>query len=49
MAGNIREILAHSHGSRILVIVGASHKPYLESYLNQMHDMRIVDAEKVLR
>ena len=48
MAGNIRDILAYAPGSRTLVIVGASHKPYLESYLNQMHDMRIVDAEKVL-
>ena len=49
MAGNIREILEYAPGSRTLVIVGASHKPYLESYLNQMHDMRIVDTEKVLR
>jgi len=49
MAGNIRDTLAYAPGSRTLVIVGASHKPYLESYLNQMHDMRIVDAKKVLR
>ena len=31
-----------------LVIVGASHKGYLESYLHQMHDVRIVDAASVL-
>jgi hypothetical protein len=31
------------------VIVGASHKPYLDSYLDQMHDVRIVDATTVLR
>ena len=49
MAGNIREILEYAPGSRTLVIVGASHKPYLESYLYQMHDMRIVDVEIVLR
>jgi len=49
MTANIRDVLGSKPGSRALVIVGASHKAYLESYLNQMHDMRIVDAEKVLR
>ncbi|MBL4854102.1 MAG: hypothetical protein JKY25_07650 [Robiginitomaculum sp.] len=49
MTANIRGVIGRKPGSRTLVIVGASHKPYLESYLNQMHDMRIVDAEKVLR
>jgi len=33
----------------MLVIVGASHKGYLESYLHQMHDVRVVDAGLVLR
>jgi hypothetical protein len=33
----------------MLVIVGASHKGYLESYLHQMHDVRIVDAASVLK
>ncbi|PCH65843.1 MAG: hypothetical protein COC12_14050 [Rhodobacteraceae bacterium] len=49
MAANIRDVFGGKPGSRALVIIGASHKAYLESYLNQMHDMRIVDAEKVLR
>ena len=49
MASNIRDMFAARPGIRGLVIVGASHKPYLESYLNQMHDMTIVDAEAVLR
>lgn len=35
--------------TRGLVIVGASHKPYLEGYLYQMNDMSIVDADGVLR
>jgi hypothetical protein len=48
MTANIRNVLGRKPGSRALVIVGASHKAYLESYLNQMHDVRIVDAEKVL-
>jgi hypothetical protein len=49
MAANIREALEMRPGIRMLVIVGASHKGYLESYLNQMHDVRIVDAGAVLR
>ena len=48
MASNIRDMFAARPGIRGLVIVGASHKPYLESYLNQMHDMTVVDAEAML-
>lgn len=47
MAANIREALMPP-GGRMLVIVGASHKFYLEAYLNQMHDVRIVDSDQVL-
>ena len=49
MAANIREAVGTRPGSRTLVIVGASHKGYLEAYLNQMHDVRIVNALQVLR
>lgn len=49
MAANIRDVLGMKPGSRMLVVVGASHKAYLESYLHQMHDVRIVDAVPVLR
>ncbi|MGZ5202601.1 MAG: DUF5694 domain-containing protein [Telluria sp.] len=49
MAANIREAVGLHPGSRTLVIVGASHKGYLEAYLNQMHDVRIVPALQVLR
>ena len=35
-------------GGRMLVVAGASHKFYLEAYLNQMHDVRIVDTDAVL-
>ncbi|MET0322857.1 MAG: DUF5694 domain-containing protein [Duganella sp.] len=48
MAANIREALMPP-GGRMLVVVGASHKFYLEAYLNQMHDVRIVDTDAVLR
>jgi hypothetical protein len=49
MASNIRDAIAGQPGSRTLVIVGASHKGYLEAYLNQMHDVRIVPTAQVLR
>jgi hypothetical protein len=34
MAANIREMLAEHPGARALVVVGASHKGYLEAYLD---------------
>lgn len=49
MAANIREMLAEQPGTRALVIVGASHKGYLEAYLDQMHDVRLVSTDAVLR
>jgi pheromone shutdown protein TraB len=49
MASNIREAIGKRPGGRTLVIVGASHKGYLEAYLNQMHDVRIVSSGHVLR
>lgn len=49
MAANIREAIGFLPGSRTLVIVGASHKPYMEAYLHQMHDVRIVPSQQVLR
>ncbi len=42
MVANIREVLARRPGTRLLAIVGASHKGYYEAYLNQMHDVRLV-------
>lgn len=49
MASNIREAIGNLPGSRTLVIVGFSHKWYFEAYLNQMHDVRIVSTDQVLR
>lgn len=46
MASNIRSAMSPS-GIRTLVIVGASHKAYLENYLNQMHDVRIISTDTV--
>ncbi|MDK6076347.1 DUF5694 domain-containing protein [Massilia varians] len=49
MAANIRDALTPKPGSRMLVVVGASHKGYLEAYLHQMHDVRVVDTAPVLK
>lgn len=49
MASNIREVLGARPGMRMLVVVGASHKGYLEAYLHQMHDVRIVDTTPLLQ
>jgi len=49
MTANIRDVVGVTPGTRLLVIVGASHKGYLEAYLHQMHDVRVVDTAAVLR
>ncbi len=49
MAANIRDALARSPGRRMLVLVGASHKGYLEAYLDMMHDVQVADTGPVLR
>lgn len=49
MASNIREVIGKLPASRTLVIVGSSHKWYLEAYLNQMHDVRIASSDLVLQ
>lgn len=49
MAANIREAAALVPGGRVLVVVGAAHKPWLDAYLGEMSDVRVVDAAGVLR
>lgn len=49
MAANIRDMFAPTPGIRGLVIVGASHKAYIENYLDQMHDMTVIDTMDVLK
>ncbi len=49
MVANIRDVLTARPGTRLLAIVGASHKGYYEAYLDQMHDVRLIDSEAVLR
>lgn len=49
MAASIRAAFAQAPGARVLTVVGSSHKPYLDAYLQQMHEVRLVDAEAVLK
>ena len=49
MVANIRDVLGRYPGTRMLTIVGASHKGYYEAYLNQMHDVTLIDTATVLK
>ncbi|MEE4538418.1 MAG: DUF5694 domain-containing protein [Erythrobacter sp.] len=49
MVANIRELLGRKPGTRMLAIVGASHKPYYEAYLAQMRDVKLVDVMPLLQ
>ena len=48
-AAHIREVTALKPGGRVLVVIGSSHKPWLDHYLGMMMDIEIVDAATVLR
>lgn len=49
MVAHIREAAAEAPGGRVLVIVGSSHKPWFDAYLSMMADMKVVDAQTVLK
>ena len=49
MAANIRTAFATRPDARVLVIVGSTHKGYLDAYLNMMQDVRLVDALQFLK
>ena len=49
MVANIMAASAEAPGGRVLSVVGASHKPYFDAYLDQMHDVSLVDVEAVLK
>ena len=48
MASNILATFRERPGARVLVIVGATHKPWLDKILGQMPGVEIANAEKVL-
>ena len=49
MAANIRAAFSTKPDARVLVIVGSTHKGYLDAYLNMMQDVRILDAMQFLK
>ena len=48
MVSLIMDAATTKPGGRVLSIVGASHKPYFEAYLDQMHDVDVVSTDTVL-
>ena len=48
MVASIVAAGATKPGGRVLSVVGVSHKPYFEAYLDQMHDIEIVSTDTVL-
>ncbi len=48
MAANIRASFANHPGSRVLVLVGSSHKAYLDAYLSSISEVELVDPLSVL-
>jgi hypothetical protein len=49
IAANIRSTLQKDPEARVLSIIGATHKGYLDAYLDMMQDVQIVDAIQFLR
>ncbi len=47
IAARIRAVAALHPGRRVLVIYGAAHKPFLEAYLSDMADIRIVGFDEL--
>lgn len=48
MVGHIRRAASQHPGGRVLVIVGSSHKPFFDAYLQQMMGVTVVEADAVL-
>lgn len=49
IASNIRRATSLNLGSRLLVIVDPSHKPFLEAYLSSLGDIKIVQLNSLLQ
>ena len=48
MATTVREVTAAIPGGRALLIVGASHKPFIEAYLQTMTDIEVLSVPALL-
>ncbi len=49
IASRIRQAAAVHSGGRVLVVIGAAHKPFLDQYLGQMMDVEVVQLSEVLQ
>lgn len=49
MAANVRSAFREKPEARVLVIVGATHKGYMDAYLDMMQDVRLIDALQFLK
>jgi hypothetical protein len=49
MTSNIHAAFQQKPGAHVLVVVGATHKGHLDAYLNMLQDVRLVDAEQILK
>lgn len=49
MVSMIVTAAADKPGGKVLSIVGASHKPYYQAYLYQMHDIEVVSTDEILK
>jgi hypothetical protein len=47
ITANIREMTAMLPGYKALIIIGASHKPFLDEYLSNFIDIEVVQLEEV--
>jgi pheromone shutdown protein TraB len=48
MMAEIQRMVSQHPGERVLVVVGASHKPLFDAYLRQMMGVKVVDADEVI-
>ena len=49
IASNILKVVPPVGEGKVLVIIGAAHKPFLDEYLSQMSDVRVVQVAEALR
>lgn len=49
IAAHIRRASARHPGTRVLVIIGSSHKPFLDDYLSRMTDVEVIAFDDLLR
>jgi hypothetical protein len=47
IAGHLRLVSAWHSGGRVLVVIGAAHKPFLDRYFLQMLDVEVVQLDSI--